>query len=88
MLARVKQEHPHNIVQAHTGLEFIKSEWRHAPDDDAPCIFLEYKEDEPPVPPVDEYADMTDKDIRNMAKELNVWKRGMSRDEMITAVNE
>ena len=43
-------------------------------------------EPEPVPEPSPDYAAMTVKDLRVLAKAADVWKRGMKRDEMITAL--
>jgi len=42
--ARVRQSSSLGTVQAHTGREYIRTEWRAVPDDGSVCQFLEYRE--------------------------------------------
>ncbi len=81
MQAKVKENYRHSRVRAHTGREYTKTEWRFAPDSDTPCALLDYKT---AVSTTDN--DMTTKELRAAAKFASVWKRGMSREEMIAAL--
>ena len=51
MKAKVKADYPFDIVQAHTGREYVKYEWRAVPDGDEQIDLLDYQENKPkPVP--------------------------------------
>lgn len=43
MKARVKDSYRFDVVQAHTGREYIKGEWRFVPEGDEQIELLEYQ---------------------------------------------
>lgn len=51
MKAKVKADYPFDVVQAHTGREYVKYEWRVVPDGDAEIDLLDYQKEEPAPAP-------------------------------------
>ena len=57
MQAKVKADYPFDVVQAHTGREYVKYEWRAVPDGDAKIDLLDYQAAAPkPEPPAENPA--------------------------------
>ena len=93
MQARVKADHQFKIVQAHTGREYIKSEWRFAPAGDAECPFLEYRQDSKPetAPVVAEATERlggkTKAELAEMARDADIEGFGaMNKAELVAAL--
>jgi hypothetical protein len=51
MEARVKADYPYDTVQAHTGREYVRYEWRPVPDGDDKNDLLEYRTGAPKPEP-------------------------------------
>lgn len=104
MQAKVKQSYTYSTVRAHTGRTYTKKDWRYAPDNDAPCSLLDYREtavseeveadgdgiiiNDDPVLAVD-IEDMNIKELRQLAKKAKIKGYGrMGKARLIFALRD